>query len=55
MTDPITPPPELVQQWIDLPLSEEERLIAAYRAGAVRYGRVSKDLFVDVVLTDFDV
>ena len=31
---PITPPPELVQQWMDLPLSEEERLRAAYRAGA---------------------
>jgi hypothetical protein len=34
MTDPITPPPELVQQWIDLSLSEEERLITAYRVGA---------------------
>jgi len=31
---PITPPPELVQQWIDLSLSEEERLITAYRVGA---------------------
>lgn len=34
MTHPITPPPELVRQWIDLPLSEEKRLLAAYRAGA---------------------
>jgi hypothetical protein len=34
MTDPFTPPPELVQQWIDLSLSEEERLITAYRVGA---------------------
>jgi hypothetical protein len=31
---PITPPPELVQQWIDLPLSGEEILVTAYRAGA---------------------
>jgi hypothetical protein len=31
---PITPPPELVQEWIDLPLSREEILATAYRAGA---------------------
>ena len=31
---PITPPPELVEEWRDLPLSEEERLLAAYRDGA---------------------
>jgi hypothetical protein len=34
MDRPITPPPELVQQWIDLPLSGEEILVTAYRAGA---------------------
>lgn len=31
---PFTPPPELVLQLIELPLSEEERLVAAYLAGA---------------------
>lgn len=31
---PFTPPPELVLQLIELPLSEEERLAAAYRTGA---------------------
>jgi len=31
---PITPPRELVQQWMDLPIIGEERLAVAYRAGA---------------------
>jgi hypothetical protein len=31
---PITPPPELVKQWAELPLAEEEILVIAYRAGA---------------------
>ena len=30
----IAPPPEMVKKWMDLPLSEEERLAIAYRAGA---------------------
>ena len=34
MTDPITPPPELVDKLFMLDTSEEGRLIAAYRAGA---------------------
>jgi hypothetical protein len=35
MTDPITPPPELVQQWCDNPqLTWLERLSLAYAAGA---------------------
>jgi hypothetical protein len=35
MTDPITPPPELVQQWCDNPqLTWLERLHFAYAAGA---------------------
>jgi hypothetical protein len=33
---PITPPPGLVQEWLDLPLSEEEIVVTAYRAGADR-------------------
>lgn len=31
---PITPPPSLVQQWMDLPLSEEECLVVAAQWGA---------------------
>ena len=36
MTDqhPITPPPELVEQWMDLPIPLEEILDVAYAAGA---------------------
>jgi hypothetical protein len=30
----ISPPEELVQEWLELPLSEEERLVVAYRWGA---------------------
>jgi hypothetical protein len=33
---PITPPPGLVRKWLDLPLSEEEIVVTAYRAGADR-------------------
>lgn len=31
---PITPPPSVVQQWMDLPLSEEECLVVAAQWGA---------------------
>ena len=31
---PITPPPELLQQWLDLPISVEEQLEVAARWGA---------------------
>jgi len=31
---PITPPPSVVQQWMDLPLSEEESLVVAAQWGA---------------------
>ena len=34
MNTPITPPPELVQQWTELPLSQEEQLVVAARWGA---------------------
>ena len=30
----ITPPTEMLQRWMDLPLIEEERLAVAYRSGA---------------------
>jgi hypothetical protein len=32
--NPTSPPTEMLQQWMDLPLSEEERLAIAYCAGA---------------------
>jgi hypothetical protein len=34
MTDSITPPPELVQQWNNLPISTEEIIAIAWRHGA---------------------
>lgn len=34
MEHPITPPPELLEQWLDLPLSVEEQLEVAARWGA---------------------